>query len=71
MGVEPAARPETAEERSTHALAAYYNSGLEAARAELRQGKGFDKMLVLMHAVVAGMQGRVADAIQLQRLAKG
>ncbi|WNG35538.1 type 1 glutamine amidotransferase domain-containing protein [Archangium violaceum] len=71
LGVSPAARPETAEERSTLALAAYYNYGLEAARAELRQGKGFDKMLVLMHAVVAGMQGRVADAFQLQRLAKG
>lgn len=71
MGVAPAARPQTAEERSTLALAAYYNGGLEAARAELRQGKGFDKMLVLMHALVAGMQGRVADAFQLQRLAKG
>jgi len=71
MGVSPAARPETAEERSVLALAAYYNSGLEEARAELRQGKGFDKMLVLMHALVAAMQGRVADAFQLQRLAKG
>ena len=71
LGVTPAARPETAEERSTLALAAYYNSGLEPARAKLRQGQGFDKMLVLMHAVVAGMQGRVVDAFQLQRLAKG
>jgi putative intracellular protease/amidase len=71
LGATPAARPETQEERSVLALAAYYNSGLEAARAELRQGKGFDKMLVLLHAVVAGMQGRVADAFQLQRLAKG
>lgn len=71
LGMTPAARPETREERSTLALAAYYNSGLAAARAELREGQGFDKMLVLMHAVVAGMQGRVADAFQLQRLARG
>ncbi|WP_374580860.1 type 1 glutamine amidotransferase domain-containing protein [Pseudoduganella sp.] len=71
LGAVPAARPETGEERSVLALAAYYNDGLAAARAELRQGERFDKMLVLMHAVVAGMQGRVADAFQLQRLAKG
>lgn len=71
LGIAPAPRPETAEERSVLALAAYYNSGLEAARAEVRQGQGFDKMLLLMHAMVAGMQGRVADAFQLQRLAKG
>lgn len=71
LGAIPAARPETSEERSVLALAAYYSGGLAAGRAELRQGQGFDKMLVLMHAVVAGMQGRVADAFQLQRLAKG
>lgn len=71
LGATPVARPETGEERSVLALAAYYNKGLAAGRAELRQGQGFDKMLVLMHAVVAGMQGRVADAFQLQRLAKG
>ena len=71
LGVTPAARPETFEERSGLALSAYYSGGLDAARRELRQGQGFDKMLVLMHAVVAGMQGRVVDAFQLQRLAKG
>lgn len=71
LGATPAARPETGEERSVLALAAYYNKDLAAARAELRQGQRFDKMLVLMHAVVAGMQGRLADAFQLQRLAKG
>ncbi|SFF81663.1 Putative intracellular protease/amidase [Duganella sp. CF458] len=71
MGATPAARPLTAEERSALALAAYYDSGLEAGRAELRQGEGFDKMLVLMHAMVAAMQGRGRDAFQLQRLAKG
>lgn len=71
LGATPVARPETGEERSVLALAAYYNKDLAAARAELRQGQRFDKMLVLMHAVVAGMQGRVADAFQLQRLAKG
>ncbi|MYN05538.1 type 1 glutamine amidotransferase domain-containing protein [Pseudoduganella sp. DS3] len=71
LGATPVARPETGEERSVLALAAYYSKGLAAGRAELRQGQGFDKMLVLMHAVVAGMQGRVADAFQLQRLAKG
>jgi len=72
LGYQPLARPVTAEERSVQALAAYYSGGLAAAREELSAGQGsFDKMLVLMHAVIAAMQWRVADAFQLQRLAKG
>lgn len=71
LGHVPVVRPETPEERSVRALAAYYGAGFAAARKELPPGQGFDKMLVLMHAVVAGMQWRLGDAFQLQRLARG
>ena len=69
LGYAPVARRESAEESSVRVLAAYYRGGYHAARAEQRQLARFDKMLLLMHALVAGMQWRVADAFQLQRLA--
>lgn len=71
LGHTPVVRPETPAERSVRALTAYYGQGFAAARKELPPGQGFDKMLVLMHAVVAGMQWRLGDAFQLQRLARG
>ena len=70
LGYQPVARRETAEEASVRVLAAYYRGGYGAARAEQVRVARFDKMLLLMHALVAGMQWRVVDAFQLQRLAK-
>lgn len=69
LGYTPVLRAETAEEVSARILATYYREGLARARAELAAQPRFDKMLLLMHAAVAGMEWRLADAFQLQRLA--
>lgn len=70
LGYQPVARPRTAEEVSVRALHAFHQGGLEAARKQLAGGARFDKMLVVMHSVIAAMQWRIGDAINLQRLAK-
>lgn len=69
LGYTPVPRDPTAEEISVRILATYYREGMAKARAELLQQPRFDKMLLLMHAIVAGMEWRLADAFQLQRLA--
>ncbi len=69
LGYTPVPRKVTPEEISVRILATYYRDGMDRARAELASEPRFDKMLLLMHAVVAGMQWRLADAFQLQRLA--
>lgn len=69
LGHVPVARGETPEEASVRLLAAYYRDGYAKARAEQAALPRFDKMLLLMHALVAGMQWRLGDAFQLQRLA--
>lgn len=71
LGHQPVPRERTAEEASVQLLATYYRDGLEAARARQAVLPRFDKMLVLMHSVVAAMQWRAADAVNLQRLANG
>ena len=69
LGHQPVARDRTAEEVSVQLLATYYRDGLSAARAEQVVLPRFDKMLVLMHSLIAAMQWRAADAVNLQRLA--
>ena len=69
LGHQPVARERTAEEASVRLLATYYREGLAAARKQQSVSPRFDKMLVLMHSVVAAMQWRAADAVNLQRLA--
>ncbi|ATQ76791.1 type 1 glutamine amidotransferase domain-containing protein [Massilia violaceinigra] len=71
LGHRPVARERTAEEVSLRLLATYYRAGLGAARAEQAVLPRFDKMMVLMHSVVAAMQWRAIDAVNLQRLANG
>lgn len=71
LGHRPVARAPTPEELSVQVLGAYARAGLDAARKEQAARPGFDKMLILMHAVVAAMQWRPVDAFQLQRLARG
>lgn len=69
LGHPPVARERTPEEASVRLLATYYRDGLEAARGPRSALPPFDKMLVLMHSVVAAMQWRAVDAVNLQRLA--
>lgn len=69
LGHVPVARAVTDEERSVQLLGTYYRHGFARARAQQAAGGSFDKMLLLMHALVAGMQWRLGDAYQLQRLA--
>lgn len=68
LGYTPVARATTAEEVSVRLLATYYRDGLDKARAEQARVPQFDKMLLLMHALVAGMEWRLVDAFNLQRL---
>lgn len=69
LGYTPVKRAVTAEEFSVQLLATYYSHGLDKAKAEQAKVPQFDKMLLLMHALVAGMEWRLVDAFQLQRLA--
>lgn len=69
LGHAPVARAVTAEEYSVRIIAAYYRGGMAAARAEQAALPRFDKMLVLLHALIAGMEWRPVDAFNLQRLA--
>lgn len=69
LGHTPVAREPGRDENSVRMLAAYQRGGMAEARAEQERVPQFDKMLVLMHAVVAAMEWRLADAFQLQRLA--
>ena len=71
LGHQPVARERSAEEVSLQLLGTYHRDGLRAAQAEQAALPRYDKMLVLMHSVVAAMQWRAADAVNLQRLANG
>jgi putative intracellular protease/amidase len=69
LGFEPVPRESTLEERAVEVLAAFHRDGAEAAAA-VRDGMGsIDKRLVLMHALVAIMEGRLGEAYRLQQLA--
>ena len=64
------ARDISAEEVSVELLATYHEAGLETAIATKLAGPRPDKMLLLMHALVAAMQGHLHEAWELQRLAR-
>ena len=70
LGHEPVARQDTAEEVSVRLLATYHASGLDEAVARKKAGPRADKQLLLMHAVIAAMQGKLGQAWDLQRLAR-
>lgn len=69
LGHVPVPRPADPQEHSVRVLEAFYRGGYAAAAASQASAPGFDRMLVLMHAVVAAMEWRLGDAFQLQRLA--
>ena len=71
LGHVPVARARGRDERAVQVMAVYHREGIEAARAARAAQPDADKRLLLMHALVAGMQGRLAEAWHLQALARG
>lgn len=69
LGHSPVARQRTAEELAVDVLAAYFQHGAVAASVAKTVRPHADKRLLLMHALVAGMEGRLQDAYRLQTLA--
>lgn len=69
LGHIPVARSRSSEELAVQLLTTYSRDGMDAALQLRQQLQGADKRLLLMHALVAAMQGRVGDAYRLQRLA--
>lgn len=70
LGHEPVVREATAEENSVALLQTFHAKGRDAALRERAQAAHLDRGLLLMHALVAGMQWRLADAFVMQRLAR-
>jgi len=70
MGAEAAARPRSSEERAVDLLALMARDGGAAARAAKPAMAPVDNYLLLMHAVIAGMQGEAGRAVALLRLAR-
>lgn len=70
LGHQPIARTTTPEEVSVQLLQTFRSEGLNAAIQQKSVSPQSDKMLILMHAVVAGMQWRLQEAYQLQQLAR-
>ena len=71
LGHEPLARERGGDELAVRVLDAYRREGMDAALQLRAQLSTADRRLLLMHALVAGMQGEYADAWRLQRLARG
>lgn len=71
LGHAPVARAPGRDELAVQVLAAYHRDGIDAARIARAARPDADKRLLLMHALVAGMQGRFGEAWQLQSLARG
>ncbi|AKC86960.1 type 1 glutamine amidotransferase domain-containing protein [Pseudoxanthomonas suwonensis] len=71
LGHEPVVRERSGEELAVQVLHAYRRDGIDAALRLRKQLPDADKRLLLMHALVAAMQGHPGDAWRLQRLARG
>ena len=71
LGHAPVARAPGRDEIAMQVLAAYHREGADAARTLRAAHPEADTRLLLMHAVVAGMQGHLRDAWRLQALARG
>ncbi len=71
LGHVPVAREATGEEQAVRVMEAYRRGGIEAALAARQAAPDASKRLLLMHALVATMQGRWGAAWHLQRLALG
>jgi putative intracellular protease/amidase len=71
LGHAPVARTPGRDELAVQVLAIYHGEGIEAARTARVARPDADKRLLLMHALVAAMQGRLGEAWHLQALARG
>lgn len=71
LGHAPVARAPGRDEQAVRVMAAYHREGIDAARTLRAALPDADKRLLLMHALVAGMQGRLDDAWHFQALARG
>ncbi len=71
LGHVPAARAPGRDEQAVRVMAAYHRHGIVAARKVRAALPEAYKRLLLMHALVAAMQGRADDAWHLQALALG
>jgi putative intracellular protease/amidase len=69
LGHVPVARERSSEEVAVGVLQRYYDDGIDAARITRFDSPMLDRRLILMHALVAGMQSRWRDAWHFQRLA--
>ena len=69
LGLTPVARERSGEEQAVRLLQVHRDKGMAAALAARAQLPQADKHLLLMHALVAGMQWRLREAWQVQRLA--
>ncbi len=70
LGHVPVARERSGEEIAVGVLQRYYRDGSEAARQSRKESPEVERRLILMHALVAGMQARWRDAWQFQKLAR-
>lgn len=71
LGHVPVTRAPGRDEQAVRVMAAYHRHGIAAARQVRAALPEADKRLLLMHALVAAMQGRAGDAWHLQALALG
>ncbi|MCK7594167.1 type 1 glutamine amidotransferase domain-containing protein [Pseudomarimonas salicorniae] len=70
LGVEPAPRPRSSEERAVDLMHHLHRHGLDAAR-DLKSSLGtVDNRLLLMHALIAGMRRDIGRMVDLARLAR-
>ena len=69
LGHEPVERDISAEEKATGLLETYHSQGMDAALADRDRDRGSDKRLILLHALIALMEGQPKAAFDIQRLA--
>lgn len=69
LGHDPVAREHSPEEVATDLLAIYHAEGLDAALRQKENLGNRDKRLILLHALIALMEGRIDRAYEIQRLA--
>lgn len=70
LGHEPVPRERTGEETAVQLLGIYHADGIGAARRAKAQLSEADRRLLLMHALVAGMQWNLRDSWHVMRLAR-
>lgn len=69
LGHQPVVRAPSPEELANDILATYHADGLEAALSERNSKAGRDKRHILLHALIALMDGQLMRAYEIQRLA--